>query len=228
LPGVTDTGTTFEGPPQSGPPRFCCSVRALVGHACLAGGPPCALKSPIDVALSQICEDGASSPNKYLFISISENSLSGSMASQRIQSGLKFDFRYPARLMFGRVLTGVFLEPRIRRSRDCRSRRTIQLRSQSDRCLSTGRRLCRADAQGGKGGRFASGAANQVRASDQSQVRACTRPPLLSGYPSGSASNSSSRIEAALVVASQARGFDQSGKESECMDAIQRAKRLGG
>ena len=32
-------------------------------------------------------------------------------------------------------------------------------------------------------------------------------------------------IQAAL---SEARGLDQAGKESECMDAIQRAKRLAG
>jgi hypothetical protein len=33
---------------------------------------------------------------------------------------------------------------------------------------------------------------------------------------------------AAQAALNEARGFDQSGKESECMDAIQRAKRLGG
>src|SRR5215813_10819444 len=50
-----------------------------------------------------------SSPNRYLLSSISENSSSGSTASQRaliaIQSGLKFDCRHPAKVvMLGRVL----------------------------------------------------------------------------------------------------------------------------
>jgi hypothetical protein len=35
-------------------------------------------------------------------------------------------------------------------------------------------------------------------------------------------------MAAAEAALNEARGFDQSGKESECMDAIQRAKRLGG
>jgi hypothetical protein len=39
------------------------------------------------------------------------------------------------------------------------------------------------------------------------------------------ASDNLAAVQAAL---SEARGFDQSGKEAECMDAIARAKRLAG
>jgi hypothetical protein len=38
----------------------------------------------------------------------------------------------------------------------------------------------------------------------------------------------SENLAAVQTALNDARGFDQSGKESDCMDAIQRAKRLAG
>src|SRR5262249_52005458 len=100
-----------------------------------------------------------SSPNRYLLSSISENSSSGSTASQRaliaIQSGLKFDCRHPAKVvMLGRVLrpasavrpTGelaAFLVFRIGRHRQrlCFASRHADARRTSGPCYGSNPRL---------------------------------------------------------------------------------------
>jgi hypothetical protein len=59
----------------------------------------------------------------------------------------------------------------------------------------------------------------------QSQIRG---GPTAAQQAEGARRPASENLAAAQVALNEARGFDQSGKESECMDAIQRAKRLGG
>jgi hypothetical protein len=52
--------------------------------------------------------------------------------------------------------------------------------------------------------------------------------PTAAQQAEGARRPASENLAAAQAALNEARGFDQSGKESECMDAIQRAKRLGG
>jgi hypothetical protein len=59
----------------------------------------------------------------------------------------------------------------------------------------------------------------------QSQIRG---GPTAAQQAEGARRPASENLAAAQAALNEARGFDQSGKESECMDAIQRAKRLGG
>jgi hypothetical protein len=59
----------------------------------------------------------------------------------------------------------------------------------------------------------------------QSQIRG---GPTAAQQAEGARRPASENVAAAQAALNEARGFDQSGKESECMDAIQRAKRLGG
>jgi hypothetical protein len=59
----------------------------------------------------------------------------------------------------------------------------------------------------------------------QSQIRG---GPTAAQQAEGARRPASENLAAAQAALNEARGFDQSGKESECMDAIRRAKRLGG
>jgi hypothetical protein len=59
----------------------------------------------------------------------------------------------------------------------------------------------------------------------QSQIRG---GPTAAQQAEGLRRPAAENMAAAQAALNEARGFDQSGKESECMDAIQRAKRLGG
>jgi len=59
----------------------------------------------------------------------------------------------------------------------------------------------------------------------QSQIRG---GPTAAQQAEGARRPASENMAAAQAALNEARGFDQSGNESACMDAIQRAKRLGG
>jgi hypothetical protein len=59
----------------------------------------------------------------------------------------------------------------------------------------------------------------------QSQIRG---GPTAAQQAEGARRPAAENMAAVQAALNEARGFDQNGKESECMDAIQRAKRLGG
>jgi hypothetical protein len=59
----------------------------------------------------------------------------------------------------------------------------------------------------------------------QSQIRG---GPTAAQQAEGARRPASENMAAAQAALNEARGFDQSGNESACMDAIQRAKRVGG
>jgi hypothetical protein len=59
----------------------------------------------------------------------------------------------------------------------------------------------------------------------QSQIRG---GPTAAQQAEGARRPAAESLGAAQAALNEARGFDQSGKESECMDAIRRANRLGG
>jgi hypothetical protein len=75
----------------------------------------------------------------------------------------------------------------------------------------------------------AMGQATQGGAASSQDVQSQTRGgPTAAQQAEGARRPASEKMAAAEAALNEARGFDQSGKESECMDAIQRAKRLGG
>jgi len=75
----------------------------------------------------------------------------------------------------------------------------------------------------------AMGQATQGSAASPQDVQSQTRGgPTAAQQAEGARRPASEKMAAAEAALNEARGFDQSGKESECMDAIQRAKRLGG
>ena len=100
---------------------------------------------------------------------------------------------------------------------------TMNQATQSGAGLPSGRRRCSSIPRPRHGAGTQGGAASPQDAASQSrggstaaqQAQGARRP----------ASENLASIQAAL---SEARGLDQAGKESECMDAIQRAKRLAG
>ena len=59
----------------------------------------------------------------------------------------------------------------------------------------------------------------------QSQIRG---GPTAAQQAEGARRPASENMAAAQAALNEARGFDQSGNELACMDAIQKAKRLGG
>ena len=75
----------------------------------------------------------------------------------------------------------------------------------------------------------AMGQATQGGAASPQDVQSQTRGgPTAAQQAEGARRPASENLGAAQAALNEARGFDQSGNESACMDAIQKAKRLGG
>jgi hypothetical protein len=75
----------------------------------------------------------------------------------------------------------------------------------------------------------AMGQATQGGAASSQDVQSQNRGgPTAAQQAEGARRPASENLGAAQAALNEARGFDQSGNESACMDAIQKAKRLGG
>jgi hypothetical protein len=71
--------------------------------------------------------------------------------------------------------------------------------------------------------------ATQGGAASPQDVQSQTRgAPTAAQEAEGARRPASENLASAQAALDLARGFDQNGKESECVDAVQRAKRLAG